>query len=89
MMTGCPGVFAGGDMVPSERTVTVGVGHGKKAAGYIDAYLGERTPVVTAKHNIATFDALHLWYFGMPLAGSSPSLRQPSGLSTSTRWSAA
>ena len=32
MMTGCPGVFAGGDMVPGERTVTVGVGHGKKAA---------------------------------------------------------
>jgi NADPH-dependent glutamate synthase beta subunit-like oxidoreductase len=31
MMTGCPGVFAGGDMVPAERTVTVGVGHGKKA----------------------------------------------------------
>ena len=37
MMTGCPGVFAGGDMVPSERTVTVGVGHGKKAARHIDA----------------------------------------------------
>ena len=39
MMTGCPGVFAGGDMVPDERTVTVGVGHGKKAARFIDAYL--------------------------------------------------
>ena len=39
MMTGCPGVFAGGDMVPAERTVTVGVGHGKKAARFIDAYL--------------------------------------------------
>ena len=26
MMTGCPGIFAGGDMVPSERTVTVAVG---------------------------------------------------------------
>ena len=26
LMTGCPGVFAGGDMVPAERTVTVGVG---------------------------------------------------------------
>ena len=39
MMTGCPGVFAGGDMVPSERTVTVGVGHGKKAARNIDAWL--------------------------------------------------
>ena len=43
MMTGCPGVFAGGDMVPAERTVTVGVGHGKKAARNIDAWLrGDR-----------------------------------------------
>ncbi|HET7669270.1 MAG TPA: NAD(P)-binding protein, partial [Burkholderiales bacterium] len=32
MMTGHPGIFAGGDMVPAERTVTVAVGHGKKAA---------------------------------------------------------
>ena len=32
-------MFAGGDMVPSERTVTVGVGHGKKAARHIDAWL--------------------------------------------------
>jgi len=31
-MTGYPGIFAGGDMVPAERTVTVAVGHGKKAA---------------------------------------------------------
>ena len=39
MMTGYAGIFAGGDMVPSERTVTVGVGHGKKAARHIDAWL--------------------------------------------------
>ena len=39
MMTGHPGVFAGGDMVPSERTVTVAVGHGKRAARHIDAWL--------------------------------------------------
>ena len=39
MMTGYPGLFAGGDMVPSERTVTTSVGHGKKAARNIDAYL--------------------------------------------------
>ena len=39
MMTGFPGIFAGGDMVPSERTVTVAVGHGKKAARNIDAWL--------------------------------------------------
>ena len=44
LMTGCPGVFAGGDMVPSERTVTVGVGHGKKAARHIDAWLRARRP---------------------------------------------
>ena len=39
MMTGHAGIFAGGDMVPAERTVTVAVGHGKKAARNIDAYL--------------------------------------------------
>jgi NADPH-dependent glutamate synthase beta subunit-like oxidoreductase len=39
MMTGAAGVFAGGDMVPSERTVTVAVGHGKLAARNIDAWL--------------------------------------------------
>ena len=43
LMTGYPGIFAGGDMVPSERTVTVAVGHGKKAARHIDAWLkGQR-----------------------------------------------
>jgi Pyruvate/2-oxoacid:ferredoxin oxidoreductase delta subunit len=57
-------VFAGGDMVPAERTVTVGVGHGKKAARHIDAYLRETTFERPPKHDIATFDSLHLWYFG-------------------------
>ncbi|MDP7604625.1 MAG: NAD(P)-binding protein [Alphaproteobacteria bacterium] len=36
MMTGFKGLFAGGDMVPAERSVTVAVGHGKKAARHID-----------------------------------------------------
>ena len=39
MMTGHEGIFAGGDMVPAERTVTVGIGHGKKAARNIDGWL--------------------------------------------------
>jgi len=39
MMTGHPGLFAGGDMVPADRNVTVAVGHGKKAARSIDAWL--------------------------------------------------
>jgi hypothetical protein len=50
MMTGCPGVFAGGDMVPAERTVTVGTGHGKKAAGFIDAFLRGEELERPAKH---------------------------------------
>jgi NADPH-dependent glutamate synthase beta subunit-like oxidoreductase len=62
--TGCPGVFAGGDMVPSERTVTIGVGHGKKAARHIDAWLRSAAAASPAKHDLATFDKLHLWYFG-------------------------
>jgi NADPH-dependent glutamate synthase beta subunit-like oxidoreductase len=69
MMTGCPGVFAGGDMVPAERTVTVGVGHGKKAARHIDAWLrgtepGSAEPGGAAKHELAEFGLLNLWYFG-------------------------
>jgi NADPH-dependent glutamate synthase beta subunit-like oxidoreductase len=64
MMTGCAGVFAGGDMVPSERTVTVGVGHGKKAAKNIDTWLGGTAPANTAKHELVSFGDLNLWYFG-------------------------
>jgi len=68
MMTGCPGVFAGGDMVPAERTVTVGVGHGKKAARHIDAWLrGAGGPGAAGdadKHPLAEFSLLNPWYFG-------------------------
>jgi NADPH-dependent glutamate synthase beta subunit-like oxidoreductase len=65
MMTGCPGVFAGGDMVPAERTVTVGVGHGKKAARHIDAWLrGTQPGPAAAKYDLAGFGMLNLWYFG-------------------------
>jgi NADPH-dependent glutamate synthase beta subunit-like oxidoreductase len=62
--TGCAGVFAGGDMVPSERTVTVGVGHGKKAARQIDSWLRGRRSIEVPKHELASYDKLHLWYFG-------------------------
>lgn len=63
MMTGHPGIFAGGDMVPSERTVTVAVGHGKKAARYIDAFLSNAAYVPPTKHTSVHFEDLHLWYF--------------------------
>ena len=63
MMTGRAGVFAGGDMVPTERTVTVAVGHGKKAARHIDGYLRGTAYVPAAKHPVATFDKLTTWYY--------------------------
>jgi 2-oxoacid:acceptor oxidoreductase delta subunit (pyruvate/2-ketoisovalerate family) len=63
MMTGHPGIFAGGDMVPAERTVTVGVGHGKKAARYVDAWLRGHEYRPPPKHELATFDTLNTWYY--------------------------
>ncbi len=62
MMTGAKGVFAGGDMVPSERTVTVAVGHGKKAARHIDAFLRNTTYQRAPKQPVVGFERLHIWY---------------------------
>ncbi len=62
MMTGHAGIFAGGDMVPSARTVTTAVGHGKHAARYIDAWLHGRTYQSEHKEPRVHFDQLHLWY---------------------------
>jgi NADPH-dependent glutamate synthase beta subunit-like oxidoreductase len=64
LMTGAPGVFAGGDMVPAERTVTVGVGHGKRAAREIDAWLTGDRYDPGRKHPAAPFELLNLWFFG-------------------------
>ena len=74
LMTGCPGVFAGGDMVPSERTVTVGVGHGKKAARHIDAWLRGAAATSRPKHDLAAFDMLNLWFFGDAARRQQPEL---------------
>ncbi len=63
MMTGHPGIFAGGDMVPSQRTVTVAVGHGKKAARNIDAWLRGAVYEPEAKHELAEFGKLNPWYY--------------------------
>jgi 2-oxoacid:acceptor oxidoreductase delta subunit (pyruvate/2-ketoisovalerate family) len=63
MMTGCAGIFAGGDMVPAERTVTVAIGHGKKAARHVDAWLRGATYAALPKHEPATFERLNTWYY--------------------------
>jgi NADPH-dependent glutamate synthase beta subunit-like oxidoreductase len=74
LMTGCPGVFAGGDMVPSERTVTVAVGHGKKAAGQIDAWLRGVPAASSPNHELVSFDMLHPWFFGDAARRQQPEL---------------
>ncbi len=63
MSTAFAGVFAGGDMVPAERTVTVAVGHGKKAARNIDAYLRGETYIPPGKSALASFETLNTWYY--------------------------
>jgi NADPH-dependent glutamate synthase beta subunit-like oxidoreductase len=63
MMTGRAGIFAGGDMVPAERTVTVGVGHGKEAARNIDAWLRGEELEYPAEPELASFDTLNTWYY--------------------------
>ncbi|HAD11098.1 MAG TPA: glutamate synthase [Saprospirales bacterium] len=62
MMTGAEGIFAGGDMVPSERTVTTAVGHGKKAARFINAWLQGQVYQKPEKHPLAGYERLHIWY---------------------------
>ena len=63
MMTGRAGLFAGGDMVPAERTVTVAVGHGKKAARNIDAWLRGEQRERPAKPELAEPGSLNTWYY--------------------------
>jgi 2-oxoacid:acceptor oxidoreductase delta subunit (pyruvate/2-ketoisovalerate family) len=63
LMTGHPGIFAGGDMVPAERTVTVAIGHGKKAARSIDAWLRGTIHIMPPRHDLAAYSALNTWYY--------------------------
>ncbi len=63
LMSAHPGVFAGGDMVAGARTLTDAIGHGKKAARAIDAWLDGRTLERPARHALATPAQLNTWYF--------------------------
>lgn len=62
MMTGYPGIFAGGDMVPSERTVTIATGHGKKAARNIDAWLRNTIYEKPTNNPLVTIEKLQIWF---------------------------
>lgn len=62
-MTGHEGIFAGGDMLPGEqRSSTIAIGHGKKAARNIDAWLRGETYQKPPKPPTAGYKRLHMWY---------------------------
>jgi 2-oxoacid:acceptor oxidoreductase delta subunit (pyruvate/2-ketoisovalerate family) len=87
LMTGHPGIFAGGDMVPAERTVTVAIGHGKRAACSIDAWLkthekGNVPAPPTAEPRLADFDRLNTWYYSDAPATVRPQLELARRIST-------
>jgi NADPH-dependent glutamate synthase beta subunit-like oxidoreductase len=63
MMTGHEGIFAGGDMVPAERSVTIAIGHGKLAARNVDAWLRAASNGHVAEPELAEFDRLNTWYY--------------------------
>ncbi|GAA2806966.1 NAD(P)-binding protein [Kribbella solani] len=74
MMTGRAGLFAGGDMVPGERTVTVAVGHGKQAARNIDAWLSGAVYEHPDRPEPASYDRLNTWYYADAPATLRPQL---------------
>jgi 2-oxoacid:acceptor oxidoreductase delta subunit (pyruvate/2-ketoisovalerate family) len=63
MMASTTGIFAGGDAVPADRTATVAIGHGKRAAHGIDDFVMGRSTEATTRHELATFEHLNTWYY--------------------------
>jgi 2-oxoacid:acceptor oxidoreductase delta subunit (pyruvate/2-ketoisovalerate family) len=82
LMTGQPGVFAGGDIVKAERTVTNAIGQGRRAALAIDRYLHGTPAPGTAATAAASFDRLNTWYYSDAPATVAPRLAAPRRAST-------
>jgi NADPH-dependent glutamate synthase beta subunit-like oxidoreductase len=82
MMSGYAGIFAGGDMVPAERTVTVAIGHGKKAARCIDAWLRGVQSNRPPRHELAVFEGLNTWYYDDAPRSVQPQLESARRAST-------
>ena len=62
-MTGHTGIFAGGDTLPGEnRSSTIAIGHGKKAAKTICSFLENQSYSKAEKHPTAGYRKLHMWY---------------------------
>ncbi len=60
LMTGHAGIFAGGDVTPGERSVTIAIGHGKRVARTIDRWLKDARSFPVLKHPSVTYEMMHL-----------------------------
>lgn len=59
-------------MVPSERTVTIATGHGKKAARHMDAWLRGRLYHKPLSYSLVGPEQLQLWFQTHAPASSQP-----------------
>jgi 2-oxoacid:acceptor oxidoreductase delta subunit (pyruvate/2-ketoisovalerate family) len=86
LMTGHPGVFAGGDIVKAERTVTNAIGQGRRAALAIDAYLRDLAAGLAVAAGPAakpaTFERLNTWYYSDAPTTVQPKLAAARRVST-------
>jgi len=70
LATNRPGVFAGGDVTPVERFISVAIGQGKKAASSIDQYLNKESSKEyscskeeTGPEDIVSYQDINTFYF--------------------------
>jgi hypothetical protein len=82
LMTGHPGIFCGGDIVPAERTVTMAIGHGRTVARHIDAFLTGGASKPEPELAEATFGGLNTWYYSDAPHRVRPRLEQARRSST-------
>jgi NADPH-dependent glutamate synthase beta subunit-like oxidoreductase len=74
MMTGCAGVFAGGDMTPGQRMAAVAIGHGRRAARCVDGWLAGVAVEPPVRGELAGFETLNTWYYADAPRSVSPLL---------------
>jgi 2-oxoacid:acceptor oxidoreductase delta subunit (pyruvate/2-ketoisovalerate family) len=76
MMTDERGLFAGGDTVPSPRTATAAIGHGRQAAAGIHAFLAGTELAEPERGVVASFEHLNTWYYADAPRTKRPELEQ-------------
>jgi 2-oxoacid:acceptor oxidoreductase delta subunit (pyruvate/2-ketoisovalerate family) len=82
LATTMPGVFAGGDVVDGDRSVTVAIGHGRRVADGVDAWLAGRAGPAEPTVDLAPYEALNTWYFEEAPRSHRPLLEQARRSST-------